>query len=345
MKHVDPQAPYAALVGGLLASTMLAQRELVSAIVKGKRITDVPDRNINRHFSWLGLEIPLGENRHLFDASAGHFPLRKNPVRNKRDIPDEILKCLEARQTPDKNIAGFGAIKHRRPTILPTGESAKADPKDPDSYIQFGPTRISALIRSSFENFFGENAHVPNLNGEESNDLGDQLNTSLETNYIVLRSALSIVYDYLTVPEMPGTRAYALVALRNFLFEQFGIVPNIHPNKTSKQYFTVNNISEGLSRINTSIRPRFWSLGEDKLPPEGKFPYDSLLRQFLAMKGLLNCRFTSHSACLEYLEACVLRPGKTKGSSSEKSTSKVLYQYEFAKSRFLEKLPRGRRDC
>ncbi len=337
MKDVELQAPYADLVDGLLASTMRAQRELVSAIFEGRSISDVPDHAINRHFSWLGLEIQLGENRHLFDASLGHFPLRTSPVRNKKDIPAEILQCLVARQAPDSTVAGFSDVKLRRQT----GRKPKADPNDPDSYVQSRPTRISALVRSSFDNFIGENLIVSMEDEVGGGDEEDPIETPPQRNFIVLRSALSIVYDYLTVPEMPGTRAYALVALRNFLFAQFGIVPDIQASKSSKRpsVFSVKDIGEGLSRINTSIRPRFWSKGEDKLPPEGRFLSDGFLRQFLAMKGLLNFRFTSHQACLEYLDKCVLRPTKTNVSRKAVSSDKGLYQYEFSKSRFLEKLP------
>src|SRR6185295_16638171 len=100
---------------------------------------------------------------------------------------------------------------------------------------------------------------------------------------IVLKSALSIVFDFLTVPEMLGTRAYALVSMRNFLFQQLNTVPeSSQPRLQQTPKFSAKDIRDSISVIVTSTRERFYSKGEDKLPAEGKSASDALVRHFLA---------------------------------------------------------------
>lgn len=326
---------YGNIVESLVASVMLAQREYVSSLENSKGIADVQDAAVNRHFSWLALEIVEGTNRHLLDPGSHQFPLRTVALRNAKGTPASVLSLLRNRLAPD----GGGRWKTRNPPK--TGRSV--DMTNVDNYIRFEPTRISSLIRSSFKEFTWEN-----WKGRVDDDHSSQLSppTDIETWFnadspIVIRSALSIVYDFLTVPSLPATRAYALVSLRNYIFGQCDAIPLVssqwQASKRSK--FNTRDIGDALSRINTSTRERFYSGGKDPLPATGKHVADGVLRQLLLMKGWLNCRFLSVDECLSHLAA---QPARTESGRSKRTASnstRRLTPYELVKRPQVAKLP------
>ncbi len=308
--------PYAEILKPLVESTMKAQRELFLSLVDGTYPDGISDVQLNRHFSWLALVYPQGTNRHLFDAAEGQFPLRTAYLLNRgRDdddptkivkMPSAIRKCLLERRSLDVGYKGNSEEK-----------------RNASRYIQDGPTRISSLIRNAFEEVIQvKGVATYNKNFWKS---------AIDEKGFYLRSPLSIVYDYLTIPSAPGSRAYALLALRNFLFEEFEIVPDL--NAGWPQVFTVIDIEKSRSHIWTSMRRRYLSKGEDKLPPEGRGikKVDALIRQFLAMKGVLYLRFREVDACKDYLNAGLIRPKRVAPDKR--------YAFEFSKSPYLEKLP------
>jgi len=152
---------------------------------------------------------------------------------------------------------------------LEQGE-AVADPND--KLVQQGPTRISRLIKSAMS-----------LRYEEVSKPSDAL---------IVPSPYSIVLDFLTIPEHPGSRAYAAVSLRTLLFQTFRLMPK---GILSHQYeeFSVQDIETAYSSILTSMEERYRSSGNDKLDNAKKSgPHGTrvsgILRHYLAMTGVFN---------------------------------------------------------
>jgi len=305
--------PYANITSDLVASTMLAQLELVRAWITQGSIQSVRDGDLNKHFSWLALAYPEGTNRHFFDApSTGFYPLRTKALREKeQSIPEWIQTNLKARRSPDHGLTKAGEGYDEKNTTARL-------------YWREGPTRISRLIRLAFEEdlkqYLEKNHKHRNTHKHRS-----------ARKTIDLHSILSIVLDFLTVPEMPGTRAYALVALRNYMFSEIGIVPYFSGEEDAGEdddHFTVSEIEKSLSYIWTSLRPRYLSTGKSKLSTPKK-KVAAFLRHFLAMKGIFQWYFDTFEDYEDYLVNGNIWPQEKWLRSSLK----------FSKSPFLEKLP------
>ena len=214
------QSPYNEIFADLLRSVMLAQADVALAL-KACPLASIPDILINRYFAWLTLAFDEGENRHLFDGSSDTHPLRIKGLRYRANLPADIRDLLERREP------------------LPF----VGDPNnDPSLFVQAFPTRISRLLKTSFASAVGQD--------QDQRD-------SLDASAVVIKSPLAVVYDYLTAPSMPASRAYALLPTRNFVFETFGIFPSevglVEPSGT----FSIADIEEALSFIWTSLRPRY----------------------------------------------------------------------------------------
>ena len=283
--------PYQEIIGDLVASTMRAQAVLVSAHSRKEQLNDLHG-DINKQFSWLVLEYKEGSNRHFFDTPGSPIkPLRVKALRYKKAIPAAILKNLTKRRAPDAGI-----------------DIRDMDKNEIEKFWQKGLTRISNLIMSAF-----------------IEDIKFPPKDSRKKGLFSIRSPLSIVYDFLTIPEHMGSRAYALLATRNFLFNELQIIPNL---KIEEGVFTVHDIEFELSSVWTSLRPRHDSKGADK-PPVGS-NVTALVRHFLAMKGILRFCFSSVGECKSYLRRECL---------SKKRTKKSPFPLEVERSPRLEKLP------
>ena len=212
---------YSHIVASVIRSVMLAQREFVLSLVAGKSISDVPNAAVNRHFSWMALEIAEGKNRHLTEPGLNQFPLRTSALRNPKGTPEKILSLLRARKAPDS-----GVRWKLRSSPQQTGQ---IDMANVDNYIRFESTRISTLVRASFSEFAQENRS--SLTDDDGLVTSSRFAVGSKRlalrDSIMLRSALAIAYDFLTMPGLPATRAYALVSLRNFIFNVCGAVPDI----------------------------------------------------------------------------------------------------------------------
>lgn len=268
-----------------LLQSVMRAQGAVAKMIGGTTLADIPDGLINRHFSWLALAYDEGENRHLFDGSSNTRPLRVKGLRFRANMSSHVRELLEKRMPPP----------------LEGNESA---------FSQELPTRISRLVKASFV--------TSDLAESEPRDVA-------ELSGLVIKSPLSVVYDFLTVPDMPGTRGYALLPLRNFIFETFGVFPGdvglVEPSAT----FSVADVEEALSFIWTSLRPRFFSKGRAPFPAEGKTATGGMLRHFLAARGILWMRFAGITEAIEFLEEATLRPEEA--------------PYDFVRSSHLERLP------
>jgi len=211
-----------------------------------------------------------------------------------------------------RSSVGAGRVRHfmdGTDILLPLGSKEKE--------YQTGPTRISQLLVAGFT----EDIQAAAKRGLD------------EKNIVSIRSPLAFVFDFLTPPGMPGARAYALLALRNLLFTELQVVPDLH--ESSEGAFGISVIEEVLSTTWTSLRPRYFSKGWDKFRAGNA--YAQTVRHYLAMKGVLYFYFKSTDACCEYL-----KKGRLVGpelEDDEPSSKQERYSFRFERSPFLEKLP------
>jgi len=277
----------------LLKSTMKAQAELIECLKSGINPDDIPDQNINKHFSWLVRIEKEGVNRHFNSITGNQAPLR--------------LKNLRARELPEyKEI--YARLSARMPVY--DQEDDSIDTTTRNKFARNKPTRISSLIKQSFK----ECIEVTNLSKSE--------------HAILAPSPLTVVLQFLTAPEMPGTKSYALFSLRNYLFYQFNLSPDLHRELAEHKLFTARDVENSLSHILTSISPRYESKGDDKLPAGKIATPDALLRHYLTVKGLFYLRFNSVDTYERFLKSGSLLPSKSRGVN-----------YEYSKSPYLERLP------
>lgn len=327
---VDPEAssyPYSSIIDSLLVSTMRAQHCLLDAYFGGEDIKE--DRfagEVNKHFSWLAL-VYRGEgvNRHFFDAPDGLKPLKTKWLRLKNSIPPEILERLDRRETPDQGLSeeDFDQL---------TYDKLKGIKR---RYWQDDGTRISELIRRAVE----EDIRESDLRAEKARKSGKKE----EEFGFSIRSPLAIVFDLLTAPDMPGSRAYALLAVRNLLFSAFELAPSLRADsddsRSAVRTFSIHDVESALSLTWTYVRPRYESLGADKLKVNRAGPV-TLVLHYMAVKGIFRFRFGTRNGkqnCLEYL-----KHGKLKGfDNSKKNTESPAApnRFELERSEYNEKLP------
>lgn len=288
MASSESHTPYREIFEDLIKSIMRAQAEVVAVLQSDIPPEQVSPATINRHFVWLALQYRAGINRHLYDAVEGNSPIRTRPLR----APNRLSKETRAQ--------------------LARRESISIDTRGDDgaTLVQTRPTRISSLLIQSFVEVRSALAAQGILSNERD---------------VAIKSPLALAFDFLSVPEMPSSRAYILMTLRNYLFETYnrfpgGIVP-LPDNLT----ISVSDVEEALSHIFTSLRERYWSSGEDRLPAEGRSPAGSILRQFLAAKGILWMRFRTADDLYRHFSE-----GQLVGQS---------VVYEFSRSAYLDHLP------
>ena len=295
-EKTDSSLVYEPILLDLVRCIMRAQLELVLEFKQGSDIADVSDQKLNKHFSWLIWETAEGRSRHFTDPTGNQLPLRVPGLRNRKAAPKEVGDRLTARLTPydEDNLGLTQSVRNK--------------------FARNGPTRISSLIKTAFANGQYAARQAPN-----------------DRNGFYSVSPLSIALEFLTAPALPGTKAYSLFSIRNFLFRQFALIPDVNHVQYNRAVFTVSEVELSLSAIWTSLRPRYDSQGDDKLPPFGQRKVDGLIRAYLAMKGAFFLRFKSIAEFEKYLQ-----PGEVlalRDSNSKK------YSFEYSKSPFFEKLP------
>lgn len=274
--------PYGDIIRKLVSSIMRAQSSIVDALSKGVLLEDINPSEINRHFSWLALTAKSGINRHLFDGSPDGttLPLMNSALRYVRAYPPRLRTIFET-----------------------TGSIPADDESLLSRFVRDGPTRISRLIINEFSGW----DVVGSYRGPDGK----------KYEFATIASPLLICTKYLTVPDSPGSSAYAFLAVRNFLIESL--------NRTSKPQFDSFNeggLIDTIEFIKTSFRDRYFSRGKDKLPVGRGDTFSFFVREFLALTGLYNFRFSSIQSCVEYLSAAEFDVG---GRRLEK---RGLYEYD-----------------
>lgn len=301
MTSAIARAPYQEILPSLVGSIMAAQAELLAFRDAAGSVAKAPDRQINRHFCWLATIYHEGENRHLFDSIEGSFPIRTGHLRNRAGLPEAVAKILDARLPlpvePHQVVDGSDEVlAFVRKTQI----------------VQKRPTRISRLVKASFEEV---NLDITSRGQDFKRRRGD----------IFLKSPLAIALDFLTIPDIPGSRAYPSLTIRNYIFEVFGIMPDGLADFPSSRTFSVEDVEAALSHIWTSFRPRYWSSGEDTLSARGRSSASGLLRHLLGAKGVLWLRFKDQAACAAFL--------------NRRQLDYPNAPYEFSRAASLERLP------
>lgn len=319
--------PYASLIVPLIAAVKRASRSVVQHVLRHGEVASIPPSLINREFIWLVLVTPDGKNRHLVEAPEGLASLRNSELRAKSGWPPAVRKALTqmAHGSTDEVIDFETAWK----TLSP--------------YTQEDPTRISSLIIESFGGLTisrsrSRTAPTPHEEPNSVVDSPENSATNKFAEYVIsgLPSPMSIVYDFLTVPDMPGTRAFALLACRNHLFAEFELVPRVGASDLNGGTFAVSEVEDAMSILWTSMRTRNNSRGQDKLPPGSPGDVNGLVRHYLAMRGMLHLHFPTIDECLSYFSNEPLLPRRLRRGRDSKSAH---YEFEFGKSDHLEKLP------
>ena len=286
---------YDSILESLVKSIMRAQVELVRAWKFGINLADIPDQKLNKHFSWLIWEFPEGANRHFNDPTGNQKPLRVAGLRNQKAAPKHVSERLNSRLSPYEE------------------EDNEINNETRNKFARDGTTRISSLIKHAFSN------------GLDAAELAQDKVSAFSV------SPLAIALEFLTVPNMPGTRAYALFSIRNFLFSQYKLIPDLYGEESAHKSFTIKDVETNLSTIWTSFRPRYESKGHDKLPPGREESIAGLIRAYLAMKGVLYLYFRNNEKCVDFFSSDTLLTSKPKNSKK--------YDFEYSKSPYMEKIP------
>lgn len=225
-------------------------------------------------------------NRHFLWLTPG-----RRPIRHLFDGGAEFrpLRTLSARRLVDDQI-------RKKLQVIPIPGSELDAEMAP--YIQALPTRISRLLR------YAVFKHPQFHGAKDARPL--------------LPSPLSVVADFLTVPDIPASRAYAMLTVRNLLYE------TLLSNGKADGYLTSEAIEEAYSNIVTYVRRRFWSAGVDAIP--STTGVEGFIRHYLATESMLLLRFSSVQKCREYLLSQDLHPLNRD-------------KFEFYRSPSLQKLP------
>jgi KaiC/GvpD/RAD55 family RecA-like ATPase len=295
------RSPYVEIFDDVVRSVMRAQSEV---LLRGpfQKLEEFPHQAINRHFVWLTLEYRLGTNRHFFDSIQGNSPIRLRPLRAPRRLPANIRRKLQNRLELDENELDEAGVP----------------------LVQSLPTRISCLIAQSF-------LEIQRGNFTGLDEESDELQRADKRDHIQIKSPLAIAFDFFTIPEMPGSRSYVLLTLRNHLFQSFQRYPVHFAELPEDVAFTPSDVEEALSHIQTSFRPRYYSRGYDNLPVKGLTKIGTLIRQYLLTRGVFWMRFLVHNdECIEFLK-------RGDPFQSELADGKPIY--ELSRSDYLDHLP------
>ena len=141
-------------------------------------------------------------------------------------------------------------------------------------------------------------------------------------------SPLSILYNYLIVPDEQQSSAFSLYACRTILFIELGAHPyhrNFQIDKEVFRLFTEENVLDCISTFKNYISKR------DNVIARENNPAYLITAHFLAMKGLFFLRFNNEEDKISYF-----RNNSLKGLSNEKN----ILNYEFRLSKeYTELLP------
>jgi hypothetical protein len=261
------KSPYADILPRLVRSVMLAQASIIEALANGDKIESVPDRLINRHFSWLRFAIKQGMDRHIFDGT-----------------PDETILSLSIAK-----VTNINSLPENLKVPFERGHSISIEDEFAmKNYVRDQPTRISRILKCEFS-------------GYEVIEVKERSRTTkdLEKAYTTIPSPLLICQKILTVPDSLGSTGYSFLALRNYLIQ---VADTLSDQPIS--LFKERDLIDEMEAVRTFFRPRYRSKGKDALVRGKGFGW--FLREFLCLTGLYNYRFKDPSSCIEFLTRTVL---------------------------------------
>lgn len=162
-------------------------------------------------------------------------------------------------------------------------------------FVQHKPTRISRLIDASLIRSWLEHSD----------------STSKSSAFFV-DSPFSVLVDFLTIPNLASSHAYAVFAVRNYILEVnevSSLQSTIENSKLrSSELITDRDIDVALSTLWTYIRPRPGS-GIDNLNARSHEKAVTAVRQFLSMTRILRLRFSDIHSAQDYLSNVkILKP-------------------------------------
>lgn len=218
--------------------------------------------------------------------------------------------------TTEKSVTGSHSARHLFDAVRPLRPLASKSANE-DSLDVFR-TRISSLIHSK-------------ISSKEQRKY-----SAKEERRPRLPSILNVALDFLTIPHLPASRAYALMTLNYFIFSSTGYYPcnKNSVSKTNKKSFDEKTVRRDILSIETYLRQRFESQGGDFIPQTK----DSSIvtKHYLAMLGVLDWKFETSDGLLRYLNSNDILPS---GLSQIVENEKILRQFEFARAGGLAKLP------
>lgn len=219
----------------------------------------------------------------------------------------------------EKSVNGKNSARHLFDAIRPlTPLAAEAAKNDKNGESR---TRISSLIYSS-------------IYSKEQRSYKKSIERRPR-----LPSILNVALDFLTIPHLPASRAYALMTIKYFLFREAGYFPKIsgidsRPEGIGEP-FDAQSIIDDISSIETYLRPRYESQGGDFIP----VTRDSsiITKHYLAMIGVLDWKFCERDGFLKYLNSDDVLPQSFAEKIDTGKTAKG--GFEFARVGGLVRLP------
>jgi|CXWL01.1.fsa_nt_gi KaiC/GvpD/RAD55 family RecA-like ATPase len=219
----------------------------------------------------------------------------------------------------EKSLKGHSSARHLFDAVRPLRPLASKS-ADKNSKVDFR-TRISSLIYSKIC----------------SKDQRSYQN--IEERRPRMPSILNIALEYLTIPNLPASRAYALMTLKYFLFSELKYFPQNIFLKSGHggQPFGAKQIRDDILAIETYLRPRFESQGADFIPPTK----DSSIvtKHYLAMLGVLDWKFETSDGLIRYLDSSNILPSGPVTVVEGGRSMRLKAHFEFARAGGLEKLP------
>ncbi len=163
-------------------------------------------------------------------------------------------------------------------------------------YVPAGPSRISQMVINSV---------VIPLPPERGLHEDPSLARYKKPDRVMIKSPLSVVFDFLTVPDLPATRAYALLTLRNYIFETFDAIPETGASDgASIQSFDFAEIERAHSRVSDGFDARSRRSGGQW--PVAKYsvsPAENVLKHYHAANGFLWLLFEKTEEALDFLNS------------------------------------------
>jgi KaiC/GvpD/RAD55 family RecA-like ATPase len=265
MQQQLTDVPYGQYIDGLLLSIAAAQLEVLLCTKDDYELKDHLHWAINRHFSWIVLELMEGKDRHLREPPPGLASLAVEKLRKKSLCLQEVPSL--------KNPGGFPL------NTAPTGFTNYFSKYS--EFAQRDATRISALVIASIKKV------------EQDRPILIEHPLSVLRRFLT-SPALPSSAAYATI----GLRAYLVSAI---LLNTIPPKHNTAPVANPANLLTPSDIVGAVSAIHTSLRDRPDSRGRDTFGFGSGA--SSVVRHHLASRGVLDCYFQDFDIAVQYLKS------------------------------------------